>query len=155
MMLHIEVNTWTPYFRPSANTKMLDLTSRSVYNLWVNITRSTACVCFFPWESQAVLYSAHPLCWSGWEISPTTHRGAARKDGAEIPWGWSLPECFTSSACFNVPPLFLIIQWRRQRHLTWSAPTMLWAEKLISGKVATSCWDRTCDPGTKCQVLNR
>jgi len=29
--------------------------------------------------------------------SPTTHRGAVWKDGAEIPWGWSLPECFTSS----------------------------------------------------------
>ena len=27
----------------------------------------------------------------------TTHRGAVRKDGAEIPWGWSLSECFTSS----------------------------------------------------------
>jgi len=32
--------------------------------------------------------------------SPATHRGAVRKDGAEIPWGWSLPECFTSSGCF-------------------------------------------------------
>jgi len=27
--------------------------------------------------------------------SPTTHRGTARRDGAEIPWRWSLPECFT------------------------------------------------------------
>ena len=31
---------------------------------------------------------------------PTTHGGAVRKDGAEIPWGWSLPECFTSSGDF-------------------------------------------------------
>jgi len=29
--------------------------------------------------------------------SPTIHRAAARKDGAEITWGWSLPDCFTSS----------------------------------------------------------
>ena len=28
---------------------------------------------------------------------PTTHRGAVRKDGAEIARGWSLPECITSS----------------------------------------------------------
>jgi len=28
--------------------------------------------------------------------SPTTHRTAVWKDGAEIPWGWSLPECLTS-----------------------------------------------------------
>ena len=57
---------------------------------------------------QAVAYSAQPLCWSGWEIasSPTTHRGAVRKDGAEIPWGWSLPECFTSSGVFNVTLYF-------------------------------------------------
>ena len=29
--------------------------------------------------------------------------------------------------CQNVlrPPLFLLIQWRRQRHLTWYPPTML------------------------------
>ena len=37
-------------------------------------------------------------CWEN--SSPTTHRGAIRKDGAEIPWGWSLPECFTSSGGF-------------------------------------------------------
>jgi len=29
--------------------------------------------------------------------SPTTHRGAVWKNGAEIPWGWSLPEFFTPS----------------------------------------------------------
>ena len=28
------------------------------------------------------------------------HRGAVRKDGAEIPRGWSLPERFTSSGGF-------------------------------------------------------
>ena len=28
------------------------------------------------------------------------HKGAVRKYGAEIPWGWSLPECFTSSGFF-------------------------------------------------------
>jgi len=32
--------------------------------------------------------------------SPTTHRGAVRKGGAKIPWGWSMPECFTSSGGF-------------------------------------------------------
>jgi len=31
---------------------------------------------------------------------PTTHRGEVRKDGAEIPRGWSLPECFTSLSPF-------------------------------------------------------
>jgi len=46
--------------------------------------------------------------------------GAVRKDGAKISWGWSLPECFMSSGGLEYPPLFLIIQWRRQRHLTWS-----------------------------------
>jgi len=60
------------------------------------------------WDNpQAVAYSAQSLCWSGWEIpSPTIHRGAVRKDGAEIPWGWSLPECFTSSVVFNIPLYF-------------------------------------------------
>ena len=71
---------------------------------------------------QIVTYSAQPLCWSGWETSfPSTHRGVLRKDGAEIPWRWSLPECFTSSGGLQRPRLFLLIQWRRQRHLTWSA----------------------------------
>ena len=59
---------------------------------------------------QTVADSPQPLCRSGWEnSSPTTHRGAVWKDGAEIHWGWSL----TSA-------LILIIQWRRQRHLTSS-----------------------------------
>jgi len=47
---------------------------------------------------------------------PSLIWGAVRKDGAEIPWGWSLPACFTSWG----PRLFLIIQCRRQRHLTWA-----------------------------------
>ena len=35
---------------------------------------------------QVVAYSAQPRCSSRSEISsPTTHRGAIRKDGAEIP----------------------------------------------------------------------
>ena len=39
-----------------------------------------------------------------------------------MPRGCSLPECFTSSSAgLERPPLFLIIQWRRQRHLTWLA----------------------------------
>jgi len=38
--------------------------------------------------------------------SPTTHRGAVRKDGAEKPWGWSLPECFTSSGGLYVSLYF-------------------------------------------------
>jgi len=43
-------------------------------------------VCLFFGENpQAVAYSVQPLCLSGWETSsPTTHRGAVRKDGAEI-----------------------------------------------------------------------
>ena len=50
-------------------------------------------------------YSAQPLCLSGWETSsPTTHRGEVWKDGAKIPWGWSLPECFTSSGGFLTSP---------------------------------------------------
>ena len=44
--------------------------------------------------------------------------GAVRKAGTEIPRVWSLLECFTSS---QGPLLFLIIQWRWQRHLTWSS----------------------------------
>jgi len=40
------------------------------------------------------------------ETIPTTHREAVRKDGAEIPRGWSLPECFTSSGDPQRPPLF-------------------------------------------------
>ena len=45
---------------------------------------------------QAVAYSAQPLCWSGWETTPlTTHRAAVQKN--------------------------VIIQWKRQRHLTWYA----------------------------------
>ena len=39
-------------------------------------------------------------------------------------------------------PLFLIIQWRRQLHITWSATH----DVVISGEVLTSCWDRTGDP---------
>jgi len=43
-------------------------------------------VLLFGENPQAVAYSAQPVCWSGSEISsPTTHRGAVRKDGAEIP----------------------------------------------------------------------
>ena len=44
----------------------------------------------------------------GWlrNSSPTTHRGAVRKDGANIPREWSVPECFTSSLGFNVPLYF-------------------------------------------------
>ena len=38
---------------------------------------------------------------------PTTHRGAVRKDGAEIPRGWSLPECFTSSGGVLTSPFIL------------------------------------------------
>jgi len=60
---------------------------------------------------QAVAYLAQPLCWSGWETSsPTTHRGTVRKDRTEIPRGWSMPVSYV---------IILIIQWRRQRHLTW------------------------------------
>ena len=53
-------------------------------------------------------------------LLPTTHRGAVQKDGVEIPWGWSLPECFYILRGQR-PPLFLIIQSRWQCHLTWSA----------------------------------
>ena len=37
-------------------------------------------------------------------LLPTTHRGAVRTDGAEIPWGWSLPECFASSGRSSTSP---------------------------------------------------
>jgi len=72
----------------------------------------------------------------GEKTPPTTHRGAVRKYGAEIPRGWSRPECFTSLGGLERPPLFLIIQWRRQRLFTWS--TILWAEILIPGNVSTA-----------------
>ena len=53
-------------------------------------------------NSQAVAYSAQPLCWSGWGISsPTIPMGAVRKDRDEIPWGWWLTECFTSPFILN------------------------------------------------------
>ena len=40
----------------------------------------------FKENPQAVAYSAQPLCRSGRETSsPTTHRGAVWKNGAEIP----------------------------------------------------------------------
>ena len=56
--------------------------------MYVNLFLYCLFVLFFGEEPQAVAYSAQPLWWSGWETSsPTTHRGAVRKDGAEIPWG--------------------------------------------------------------------
>ena len=44
-------------------------------------------VCFLGWASGWALVNVlFVLLWSGREISsPTTHRGAERKDGAEIP----------------------------------------------------------------------
>ena len=88
---------------------------------WIMFVYCFACF-VFRWESP-IAYSAQPLCWSDWEKppSPTTRKGAVRKDGDELPWGWSLPECFTSSGGLQLPPLFLIIQRKRQRHLTWTA----------------------------------
>jgi len=44
--------------------------------------------------------------WSFISLPPTTHRGAIRKDTAEISWGSSLPECITSPGVFNVPLYF-------------------------------------------------
>jgi len=53
-----------------------------------------------------ITYLAQPLCWSGWEISsPTTHRGAVRKGGAEIPLLTSpfiLNNSVITAAPFNV-----------------------------------------------------
>jgi len=37
----------------------------------------------------------------------------------------------------------------------WPIATMLWAEKLISGKVSTSCWIESVALGTNCRVLNQ
>ena len=34
------------------------------------------------------------------KLLPHHSQGAVRKDGAEIPWGWSLAECFMSSCFF-------------------------------------------------------
>ena len=44
-----------------------------------------------------LINTASMLEWLRSVPSPTTHRGAVRKDGAEKPRGWSLSEYFTSS----------------------------------------------------------
>jgi len=85
-----------------------------------------------------------------------------RKMEPKYPEGGHCQSVLSLQGVFNILPLFLIIQWRRQWDLTWSAThdvvttcwdwtvtldtTMKWAKKLISGKVSTSCWDQTCDP---------
>jgi len=56
----------------------------------------------FKENPQAVTYLAQPLCWSGYEPPPTTtHRGAVRKDGAEIS-PFILNNSVETAAPFNV-----------------------------------------------------
>ena len=71
--------------------------------------------------------------------SPTTHRGAVRKDGAEIPR----------------PPLFLIIQWRRQRQLRWSHTHGVVSREINLEKFRPIAGLEPVTLGTKCRVLNR
>jgi len=78
--------------------------------------------------------------------STTTHRGVLRKDGAEITWGRPLPD-------LEHPPLFLIIQWRRQRHLTWSSTHDVVSREINLCKsfdllLGSNQW-------TKCRMFNR
>ena len=57
---------------------------------------------------------------------------------------------------FNIPPLFLIIQWRRQRHLTWSATHDVVSREInIWKKFRPLSGIEPVTIGTKCRMLNR
>jgi hypothetical protein len=62
----------------------------SLHDIWSRNSDST--------QSANTYFQCGPFYWVVVHTSyPTTHRGAIRKDGVEIPRGWSLPECITSS----------------------------------------------------------
>ena len=72
------------------------------------------------WQNpQTVTYSAQPLCWNGWETSspPLTGEQYGKME-PKYPEDGHCQSVLHLQGFFNVP---FIIQWRRQRHLTWSA----------------------------------
>ena len=76
-------------------------------------------VLFFGENPQGVAYSAQPLCWSGRETPPPPLTGGQyRKMEQKYPEGGHCQSVLRPEG----------------------------VEKLISGKVSTSSWDRTCDP---------
>jgi len=72
-------------------------------------------------ETQISYKSASVVTFIEWlnKSSLTSHREAVQKDGAEILWGWSLPDSIRSWEDLS-PFLLKLIQWRWQHHLTWS-----------------------------------
>ena len=52
---------------------------------------------------------------------PPLTGGQYGKMEPKYPEGGHYQSVLRPQGVFNVPPLFLVIQWRRQRHLTWLA----------------------------------
>jgi len=81
LIFHVEIWGRDPWLSPIGHTHF--------WLLIVLVFRGESPVC-------RLFGTASMLEWLR-NLLPHHSQGAVRKDGAEIPWGWSLPEYFTSS----------------------------------------------------------
>jgi len=100
--------------------------------------------------------------WLFISLPPNTHRRAVWKDGAEIPEGGHCQSVLRPQVFFYYP-LFLLIQWRRQCHLTWSSTHDVVSQEINPWKsfnllMGSKLWSLVVrgDPpfSTKCNMLN-
>jgi len=137
ILIYLQRTCWHHVFEMTRSAFSWMTTMISIYDIWEVHPSATgskfkmARQDFYFEKHQAAAYSAQPLCWSGWERWSRNNLRVVIARVFYVLRGSLMSLLIFNNSVQTAAPLNVV-----------SHP---WAEKLISGKVSTSFWDRTCD----------